>query len=460
MWTDSPAGLLINPLLGSSAAGNVRMVPDPVAGGVAGVSPWNGQKANTVVVIGDSIASAFYNTSGHSVAWSDLGFVSWAQALSSHRLQVRNPAAATGGTTTTDWVSSTYDVEKTVIPYSPGWCIVCLGINDISSDVPVATTIANFKIIFGKLLAAGIKVIANTITPYGAAYTIIGDAITLKNPRMNQVNQWMAQYASVTTGFYLVDAYSIIVDPTSTSGYSVAANQRDGLHPSQQGARAIGAAVASVINKYAVDTQYHTSGYSDGFDYSASAFNRMSNSLFQGAGGTTSPGAGTTITATQIATSWTVASTAGGTSTTVCTTEARTLLADGDTIGNNQKLVITLTNSTDIIYLRSGSLGARFSAGDEVYGEMYVRISGASAVKGYRCSITTTASAITYTGTDLSTTFNTFDQSDGVFLLQTPHIIVPSGALSATIFDFEIAFSGAGGATVYVGRAAWRKVVP
>jgi len=422
----------------------------------------SGARKNDIMVVGDSWAARAYNVSGLAVSYQDTSPLSWAQALSGQKLNFVNPTAAVGGTTSTDWLTL---IDPALLGYTPKFVVCFLGINDISVDTAVATTIANLQVIYDKILATGASLIACNVGSYGPGYSVVGDTLAVKTARRAILNKWIADFVAARSNCHLIDTFSILVDPNNGNGYSLAANAdtnpTNGIHPSAQGARRIGAAIATIINGVVTtDSNYHASSYTDGYEYDSASTNRLSNPLFLSSGGTTSVGAGTTITATVIAASWTVTTAAGGTATVVCTTPARTVANDGDAIGNNQRMAITGTNSTDQVTLSGGSIGARFTAGDVVVGEAFIRVTSATALQGVRLSISSSADAVSETKSGMSyvAANASYDQSDCLMVIRTPPITVRSGTLTSTIWQLIVKFSGAGGATVDVGRAAWRKI--
>jgi lysophospholipase L1-like esterase len=408
---------------------------------------------NTLIFMGDSIAGSSYSETATSSAYLDFGFMSWAQALSGARFEILNPNAAQGGTTSRTWVTR---VDTEVLPYAPGWVVCYLGTNDVGSDIPYEESIANFGSIFDRILQNGSRLVVCTVIPYGAANPLVTVA---RNTARNRLNAWLAQYCSLNPGAYLVDTFAIVADPASATGAARANFLYDNLHPSALGARAMGSAVAAVLSQYTVDSAAHVSGFTDNWAYDPNALNKISNPLFNsatGVAGATSPGAGTTITATSIAREWTVQSVAGGTSTTVCTTPAAP-----DGIGNAQRLVISGTNATDEITLRTGSLAAaRLVEGDVLYGECFVRITSASALEGVRLTWLYNVNGVGRTISCMSPQFQAYDQANAdLLVLRTPTFVVPPGTLTSGQLTLTAFFGGAGGATIDVWRAALRKIL-
>jgi hypothetical protein len=220
----------------------------------------------------------------------------------------------------------------------------------------------------------------------------------------------------------------------------------------------MGQVVADVLTKFTTDSAFHVSAFTDNYAYDASGLNKISNPLFNattGTAGATAAGAGTTITATSIGRNWTVATVAGGTSTTVCTTPAAP-----DGIGNAQRLVITGTNATDQITLRTGSLAsARLVAGERLYAECFVRIASATALEGIRLTWFYLVDGVTYTFSAMSLQNKPYSQTNAdLLVLRTPEFTVLPGVLTSGQLSMNIFFDGAGGCTADIWRMALRKV--
>jgi hypothetical protein len=347
----------------------------------------SGARKYRVVVIGDSWGQRLYSSSATGANFLDDGTMSWVQALTQHRLTPVLPPPATGGTKSADWltlIDATLDAQP-----APCWFVSFLGINDIGVDVDVVNvTLPNLATIYDKVLARGHKLIVCNVGPYGPTYVPSGGTLAAKTASRALLNQGIAAYvASKGDSCYLADIFGALVDPSNVNGYALAAdmdtNGTTGLHVSASGARKSAAPIAAIINANVVDPGVHVTSYTDSFDYDATSKNRISNPLMLSSGGTTNQGSGTTITATTIAANWQVVTAAGGTCTTVCTTEARTVANDGDAFGQNQVLTITGAAATDTVTLRTaGNINGRFSTGDKVIFEIYLRASSMVNVKG------------------------------------------------------------------------------
>ena len=432
---------------------------DPTTGALVGVSLPAPQP--TFMFVGDSWASRSYAAIGNNIAYQDNGAITWAQSLSTHRLEILRPTVAAGGTSASQWAAGL--IQSALDGVRPGFVAVLLGTNDIGADDTAANIIANLATVYQTILANGARLIALSIPPYGPTYVVSGETLAQKNAKRQIVNAAIASFCEARPSCHFVDQFASQVNPTDANGYARTAYSETigttGLHATAAGCRQVGQLIANIINATVTDSRIHVSSTIDSFDYDAAASNRASNPLFTGSGGTTSVGAGTAISGT-VATSWTVA-TVAGTATVVCSTPARTVANDGDDYGNNQRMVITGAGAADVVTLRTGSISARFAQGDLVEGEAYVRVTGAAQLKGIRLLMQSVQGGVTFinTGMGYQSTGFIYDQADARLVIKTPPMLIGAGALTSHILALDVAFGAAGGAaTVDVGRMVWRKL--
>lgn len=473
--------------------------------------------ANTAAVLGDSITENNTYTNANSVSHGQRGYLTWANALlGTKRMELLNNAGVSGETTSQILAR----VRSDVIAYSPSWCIVHAGINDLAGSLLGLSVVTdNLRQIYTQLLNAGIRVVATSIMPVGSTHTNWSQQL---HARICAVNQWIAAYAAETPGMVFCDFYGVVTNPTDAS-----ANPRSGyywdtpaVHPSALGAYYLGKALrdvlspflypcpplnASVVNDWAADVQTITtltgtgttltatlaahklkvgdvvtisganeagfngqrevltvpgtgsftmagtgSGTATGTVVCSGSTNLLDEGLFQGSGGT----GGTGVTGT-VATGWTVDRVAG-TPTAACTVDARS-----DGIGNDQTIVVTSGANGDWMQLRAADVPARAFIGESVYAECEVTVSSITAMNLLQLQLETI---------DAGSTSHTFDGGHGDFtdafptegytaLLRTP-VKTFTGAVTRLRLKVGARFSGAGGATIKVGRARVVKVLP
>lgn len=193
------------------------------------------------------------------------------------------------------------------------------------------------------------------------------------------------------------------------------------------------------------------SGAATGTIICSGSQNLIDNGLMQGTGGT----GGTGITATEIATGWTIERVAG-TPTAVATTETR---ADG--VGLDQQIVITSGANGDIIQMRATDALSRAFQGESVYGEAEISVASSANLNLLHLQVNVFDGGVqksVYDGghADFTDASPTADYG-GVF--RTP-VFTYTGANTRLRLQIRARFSGIGGATIKVGRARLVKVVP
>lgn len=461
------------PMTYNKGPGGSVSLPTSIAQAVQVAAGKIARTLSKLVVIGDSWGQRNYSASGLVASYLDLGVTRWALALSGQRMEQILPLSAVGGTTSGDWLANRLEPVLAQLT-EPCRIQVFLGTNDISSDVPAGdvtapeTSIYNLNRIFNRILGAGHILCINTVPPYGPSYVAQGASLAAKNANRRLLNRWIASFAANNGSVEFIDQYALLVDPANADGCMYAAYEdaltgggnNPGIHCSAAGARAVGAAWAARWVGL-IDPRQHTATNTDSYDTDTGGPNRLSNPLFTGTGGTSTPGAGTTITATTIAQGWSVSSGAG-TSTTVCTVEARTVANDGDANGNNQVLTITGAGAADVVSLRTGSLAGRFAVGDQLYAEISIRVTNMAQVKGIRLSANHVLDGVPQVTTDMSylSSGANYGQQDETIILRTPvYTVGQAAALTGQILGLDIAFAGVGGtATVRAGKARWVRV--
>ena len=393
---------------------------------------------------------------------TDVGFFTWANGYLGGRMTLLNNGGV-GGEKTADMILR---LQTDVIAYSPSYCTVLGGINDITGAVAEATIEANLQTIYTTLHNAGIKVIALTILPLAASHANYATA----NPIIVRINTWIRNFINSVPGIYLVDAFNVVVDPTST-GSAPLANylKTDYIHPAAIAAQAIGYEFYRVMNAVmppwnmlvasAADNKFSNATNKNILDTAAGA------GLFLGTGGTAS---GTGMTGTTVAATWTCTNEIG-TATAVATTEARTVVNDGDAIGWNQVVTISSAASGNVVSIKSADFKANLATGDRFFAEGHLQCSGMSAVTEvqFYAAIAANSGAVTVYCSALDKTDTTFSQNNISLQLRTPVMTMPDptklgtgspGTIANVKLYAWIKFGGAGAAVMKLGRCSVRKV--
>lgn len=393
---------------------------------------------NSVVILGDSITQQNAIQGDYSGAglgtmtgYSARGYWTVAAALLGHRMRFLGNLGVGG-----DTAQQIAARVPSAIALNPGWVVVEAGRNSVSALDSAATIIGVLKnSIYAPILAAGIRVVATTITPR--------DGDTAANRQVvNDVNAWIKEYARQTPGVVLADFYTAVTDGTTAawiSGYV-----SDGLHPLVRGAAPMGKVLAAALSPVVpyVDTLVSNN---------ADTGNLLVNGLMTGTGGGNAVGAALTGT---IAANWTVQG--GFTGTVVGSKVPRT---DGKP-GEWQQFNFT-AGGTNRIQMRPTGNITSLVAGDKVYCEAefetdagFIPSTGYFNLVLYCYNGTTGSVSVTdnYNGS-LDPSGAETRLASGT--LRTPVMTVPA---STTYVQLYIQLAGSGGA-VRVSRCAVRKEI-
>lgn len=393
-------------------------------------------RRNTIVYLGDSQTSRSEFSAGTATLAMNLSWKTWFEGFSSYALTPLNMAATEGHTTAQMYAR----MDTDVLPYNPGWLAVMGGLNDLLAGSSAQDVIAQLTLIFNKARFAGVKVVACTIYPVGSGSIADTEAIQLA---ILDVNKWLHEYASTTGNIIVADTWAALVDRTSES--TVAAADMlgaDGIHTGAKGARNAGAAVWAAISSQVVDNGYHIKAQSDSYGTNAANKQMSFNPLFQGSVAATSPVTGT------VATGVTVERGAGTPGV------AASVVARSDGFGNSQRMVITSSADNDTVQMVLLLYTAGLSLGDVLEGEVFVDVASATALKGLNLTLQVTTDEATYTTISHAGDATVMDQSNFSTVMRPDVLTIPSsGTIIFAALIMQAKFSGAGGATIDVGRS-------
>ncbi|MCY0910842.1 SGNH/GDSL hydrolase family protein [Massilia antarctica] len=337
---------LITCSTGSIAATVGTPVPIPARSGLS------------IVLFGDSITnqnSQFSPTYGATLA---KGYFTQAAIMLEQRFDLVRNSGISGNTT----IDMAARIDTDLLALQPQYCFFLGGTNDVGTDVPYATTIANYSDMFARILGAGISLIIGTITPRG-----FSGMTQARLMNMMALNTWLQNFSARTPGVILVDLYRQMLDHTdltSTSQGQPVAAWFDGalLHPIAAGAVQMGYAISrqldGVIQK--LPRRLHCNYNGTNGDSTNFIRNGM---LMQGSGGTLGLNASGTI-----AQNWTAAAASGAISG-ACSMVARSASFNDDFPGNVQRVVITASGVATEIFRLTPTM-ATPAAGDQVYMEV------------------------------------------------------------------------------------------
>jgi len=408
------------------------------------------RNANTLAIIGDSV-SALWRSVGATISERNpKGYITWALALSKDRLTVVSDQSL-GGSMLTGAGAGT-NISATQLPLAiasgAGHLLVQGGVNDFfQAGAAVADVKAAWLTIVNSAIAAGMTVwwvIAPTVNSAYSSYSVAAQG------KMLEVNDWIRQQASTQyakRGVFVVDLAAVVVDPASTTASGLTNYLYDNLHPRNIGAYPMGAELARMWNLFIPESHQLLSSNADNKAYSASSTNILTNGLFvTGA----APGTGFTRSLT---------GTAGSTT--------ETLVARADGFGFDLQEVCTFAANNDSLRVTTGDLKANVSSGDVLVAECEVTLSSYTATRCVRLNLSATGASSSFTATtmqldatnDLSMAAP-MPASLTMTLRTNPFTVdtVALGALTNVQSQVSVFGSGAGGATLKIGRWSVRKI--
>lgn len=398
-------------------------------------------QGSTLAVIGDSFQAEWYFDDGNFRYAYAKGPVDWALALSQHRMTVVSSPAAGGSRVSGASSSGTaFDVQAdTAIASLAQHAIIMGGVNDFFANFTVDTVKAAYNRVIEKLIAAGMTVWVCTQPTMSAAYS---SYTVTRNASMFQLNTWLRQQVNsiwARHGVRLIDLAETAVDPSSTTGdYKSGYSYDGGLHPSNVGAYFMGKEIARVWSKYVPEANILVSSRADNYNYSSAIGNLIDNGLFYNGSGTATGFSGTAV--------------AGGAST-------NSLVSRSDGIGQDQQMIVTSSANNDGYRLSTSSLHTRCASGDILQFCCEITVSSITNLRGVRL----TADFVGTTTRGVADLY--YDPSDDIALtegftavMKTPPNFI-NGTPTSVVANLSINFSGAGGATVKVGRMSCRKLV-
>lgn len=356
------------------------------------------------------------------------------------------------GQQTTTQILARFD--RDVIARKPARVSILAGINDIRyglTQQAMLTAWDNLQEMYRRVLATGASLDVYTVPPVGSGDSGFATTTPLFIELNSRIRAWAAKYAGRRVE--LRDIWSRLVDNTANDGRAVAAYMADTVH-----GNALWAAFAAQEGAAPVDSGSAAlrlvSSQFDNKTSTASSRNAYRNPLMLTSGGTigagvTSSGGGTTGIA--LGAEWTVAGSATG----VVSLVPRTVADDGDTIGNNQRIVITAGAANDVATFRIPLPSSGIAEGLSVLYDFALAVRAASNVKYLLAEL-----AMNVGGVSQSLYWNA-GSSDGF-----PNALAPfrgvvrsarrkvNGVVAGSPALFlYVSFSAAGSATVDIGRA-------
>jgi lysophospholipase L1-like esterase len=424
--------------------GGVGYEVDPVTGGmvfsVGGVDVGMTKRQGlTVALFGDSF-SVRNSTTGTLSRDLDWGYFSWTQALLGAPFQLVANAGVSGNRTD-QMLARMSDATA----YSPDWCFVQGGINDITYGTTAAQIVTNLKSICSQMAAQGINVVLLTVAP--------NTQVAGNSTKVQQINQALREWINGGggKGIVFVDTYAAMVNPTATTGALATGMSDDSLHPSAKGAKAMGQAIANALQYLLPSRNFLPSSAGESYDIDNTSKQILANPLMAAGGGApTGTGASGSL-----PTGWSGSTGGSGASSAVFSTPAR---ADG--FGNDAQVVVSGAAASSSVNIRQTGLVGRLAIGDTVYACGEITVSGASDVRQINIGGNVTIDSVTTSFNALEASGSTnYDQTAVTLRFRTNDITLTGASISSVQFIASVTFgtSGTGAATIKFGRCGLYK---
>jgi lysophospholipase L1-like esterase len=409
------------------------------------------------------------------------GWMAWANAYAGGRINwVRNGALGGERLINVSYTQSAVDrVDDEFTGINAQVCFIMHGTNDCNDATGTARSILE---IYQALLACAQKILFRhkmvpiilTIPPFGSG---IANFATVQ-ARANALNALIKSNAGIATGYLCIDTAQYLTNWNGGAAYATPpVLQPDNIHISKIGNRIVGKAIADRLGKFAPADFLSVSSI-DNFGANPQLPNLIDSGIWTTTGGTvTGSGLSGTLPA-----NWALARLDAGTlSTCVASVVARTVAADGDTNGQNIRLVMTSAaeafnpwiRCTDTIHSRlviggeyeirvpirfTGLLGSRLRA---LSVWMQVNFVDPASAFAHAYNHMAFNNATTTEDMEIGTLVGNLPSADGTYMFRSlpMRVTVPVG-VAGNQFNIRFLFNGAAGSalTVDMGRPAYVRV--
>jgi|GEM_PF-6512662 len=362
-----------------------------------------GMNPQTIVCIGTSITAQDIQTSDTTMYLPSYGYFNQANAAMGMPFKILNHAGIGANTL----LQMEARLATDVIAYSPGYCLIEGGLNDINAGASLDTLKNRITRLTNHLKDHNIISIVCTTTPYGSW--------TFDKARIYfEFNSWLREWSRINN-YVLIDFEKEIIRRNAGNWEWLSGYTGDGIHPNNTGAYNMALEIYNVLNSKVVK---HSLLSISPIDTLLNVNHRL-----LGSGGTIS-----------------------GTNVTGVAPDEWTLSTDGDdavvgareTVGKYDlfKMTFTYATSADSVYLYESATPS-LSSGDTIYGVSYFKVD--PAVTGYKniclmAYVKNVGGDTVYTASSLYNAVST--EQDGYFseyTLETPDIIWSAGYVSVTL---------------------------
>jgi len=370
---------------------------------------------------------------------NDRSFIEMANATLGHPIDRMINAGGSGQSST--MMLARFD--RDVIAWNPD--IVILGScarNDLNTAAYSQTrTLGNIQSMINKALAINATVFLFFITP---------KANDLKEMALNTA---LSQLARSTPGVIAVNIIGATLNTTSATGDWIASYSTDGTHPNSLGARRMTDNAFTPSLKLMFPNIVNRLGFISSAD--DRSVNATSTQALRNPGFLTTTGGSVGGTATGTAPANYSCTNSSG-PTTAFSTTARTIAADGDTLGNN--LVITMSGAASgVVDVLCDSLDALVSVGEKFIFTCSMRTASIANLRNVAAFVEVTAGGITYTVSAMDYNGSGSCSDDFNWVLQTKAFTIPSG-MTSVVVRWKATFAANPSGVINIGAPALRLV--
>lgn len=348
------------------------------------------------------------------------GYLTWAHILSNAGFDYT--AYGAGGSASADIAP----LADTIIAAGKHDLVIDMqGINDVGGGVSLASAWANMLATYTKLTAAGLSVLSLSISPRGAGTS------SAQTKVLQALNRKKRELQGVLPGFYHLDVYQYMADPSDTTGAPGTNMTVDGVHHTALAAYWIGKAVANWLGQRTLYANYSVG--SDAYDATNNPNGNMLNAaniVFGGTTGTIGTGASGTLGA-----GWSAARSTGSAISVACSQVART----GGKYGAKQRLAVSGASASFENVAITSLNAVAVTPGDIMKAAIGVEVSGMTKARQVELQINWVGTAGNYQAIGNSYTNQSGwthylpDGENWSGVIETPKIEVPAGATTASL---------------------------